>query len=895
MSQDNIIPTTTLTTPSGTEHSNKYRKTSTGRLADKPNENDQQREPGKRKYAHLLPPSRKKSAAIQQTGSSVLPVVRAPPEISSSQGRGRKIQTRAPDPRAVPNILDSNVVSGRKVYHDLYSKLLSFEIQEEMKEVDDRLLNWTKAKLIRDGCTLLDLKGAGSGFINNELTLTFEHKSGGLLPSNKFVPGDIVVITEANTSCTVRLEGLVSSVGKTTINISCRNLPDNFGEKIWRIDRGANQNAFTRMSDALKIFSSNRAETDDYLKEWARNTKIPACYLPPSGKQSPFKSIIIDNIKEAEKQASEPSILSPLHNPDKIKAIMEDWPLNGSQYQTIVDVLGRRLSLIQGPPGTGKTHTAIHLLLLLVKLYADENIPILATAYTNVATDNLLQGLRSHGVEALRLGRPVKVRDELRDCTLQSHLERHPQRPMLDQLREELSKLKGDAYHDKLREIKLLETTMTTEIVAKARVICTTCIGAGDPILTDQYFPLVVIDESTQAIEPAILVPMTKGAQQVIFLGDHYQLPPTVKSPKAELLKDSLFHRLVKEGNLKPFVLNSQYRMHPLISEFPSSHFYHGQIKDAISAKIRPLPKGFPWKDNKPLVLLHTDGKEVSTETGSRSNPVEASIVVDIIRQFLADQDLTKSDIGIVTPYAGQVNHLTLLLNKDPLLSVATDRDVMDEGEDARTQLTGGLNVASVDGFQGREKEVIIFSSVRSNTTGTVGFLADWRRLNVAITRARRGLIVVGNINTLCNDPHWHAWLTWMGAQRLILDYNDWKAGKITELPVPDLRTPESEGSPNKVKTNARTPSPKKQQSVELTLPVAQYVPPVTKNSPITTVPEVKVEKNMVDFVPQIDNGVLAPVVPQSNDSSLPNDNNDFDGMDLELDLNTLMENTNGI
>jgi len=279
-----------------------------------------------------------------------------------------------------------------------------------------------------------------------------------------------------------------------------------------------------------------------------------------------------------------------------------------------------------------------------------------------------------------------------------------------------------------------------------------------------------------------------------------------------------------------------------LVSQFPSAHFYHGQIKDAISAKNRPLPKGFPWKDQKPLVLLHIDGKEVSTETGSRSNPVEATIVMDIVRQFLGDQDLTKSDIGIVTPYAGQVNHLTLLLNKDPLLSVATSRDVMDEGEDSRTQLAGGLNVASVDGFQGREKEVIIFSSVRSNTTGTVGFLSDWRRLNVAITRARRGLIVVGNINTLANDPHWHAWLTWMGSQGLILDYNDWKTGKLSELPVPALPSSgvECEGMPNRVKSNGspnRTPTPKKQNPaiVELTIPVSQRITPNRTPTPKKT------------------------------------------------------------
>jgi hypothetical protein len=287
--------------------------------------------------------------------------------------------------------------------------------------------------------------------------------------------------------------------------------------------------------------------------------------------------------------------------------------------------------------------------------------------------------------------------------------------------------------------------------------------------------------------------------------------------------------------------------MHPLISEFPSAHFYHGQIKDAISASKRPLPKGFPWKDNKPLILLHVNGKEISTEAGSRSNPVEASIVISIVRAFLNEQEITKSDIGIVTPYAGQVNHLTLLLNKDPLFTTATERDVMDEGEDARTQLSGGLNVASVDGFQGREKEVIIFSSVRSNTTGSVGFLSDWRRLNVAITRARRGLIVIGNINTLCNDSHWHAWLTWMGSKGLILDYEDWKLGKYTLLPVPSSNSvpsaaaiiPQTTTTMNiSSQSNAVSVTPSDRPSntqlrshVELTLQISQSAP-LENNSP---------------------------------------------------------------
>uniref|UniRef100_A0A6B2KXZ2 AAA+ ATPase domain-containing protein n=1 Tax=Arcella intermedia TaxID=1963864 RepID=A0A6B2KXZ2_9EUKA len=665
----------------------------------------------------------------------------------------------------------SGVVKARKEYYDTYNKLISLEMEAEMNEVNDRLQNWTLSKLMREGIALVNLKGEAINHVLGEFVLSFRSASQVDLPFNRFITGDTVLITDKSNK---RYEGVFHSVTKQLLKVSCNSTIEGFVGGIWRIDKGVNCHSYQRMQEALSTFTSNQPEASDYQREWNKRDNIKAEYLPPIGKQSPFKNIIIDSIKEAEKYAKEPSILQPLHKQDIIDQKLSKCLLNPSQTDTIKQVIRRKLSLVQGPPGTGKTHTAIQLLCILVSLYAKENISILASAYTNVATDNLLEGLRDNGINALRIGKPVKVREELRDATLQAHLERHPDQKKLERLRQQIKEMKGmeRACQDKIKEIKQIESGILSDIIANAKVICCTCIGAGDPLLLDQYFPLVVIDESTQAVEPASLIPLTKGAQQVIFLGDHYQLPPTVKNDQAAKLKESLFHRLISQGNIKPFVLTAQYRMHPMISEFPCLYFYHGQISNAISEKDRVVPKGFSWIDSKPIIMIHTDGPEITTDSNSKQNFKEANIVTSIVRNFLVANELSKSDIGIITPYSGQVNLLTSLFSSDPLFTTFTERDYVEVGEDARTQIAGGLNVASVDGFQGREKEVIIFSAVRSNKEGQVGFLSDWRRLNVALTRAKRGLIVVGNAHTLMKDPHWHQWLSWAQRNSLLVEYS---------------------------------------------------------------------------------------------------------------------------
>ncbi|MED5267952.1 MAG: DEAD/DEAH box helicase family protein, partial [Candidatus Thermoplasmatota archaeon] len=253
---------------------------------------------------------------------------------------------------------------------------------------------------------------------------------------------------------------------------------------------------------------------------------------------------------------------------------------------------------------------------------------------------------------------------------------------------------------------------------------------------------------ATQATEPAALVPIVKGARQVVLVGDHRQLPPTVISRRAENggLSRSLFERLVDMG-IKPLLLNTQYRMHPSISEFPNSQFYGGMLEDGVNESEREAPPGMLWPDwDSPLAFLPVDGDELLSPDGaSKENAAEASWVVKILMGFVDDGGLDLTDIGIVTPYAGQVRAI---------------RDILPESMQ-------GVEVRTVDGYQGREKDVIIFSCVRSNSDGNVGFLSDRRRLNVALTRSKRGLVVIGNPDTLRHDENWKSWIEHVRSRKL--------------------------------------------------------------------------------------------------------------------------------
>lgn len=458
--------------------------------------------------------------------------------------------------------------------------------------------------------------------------------------------------------------------------------------------------------------------------------------------------------------------------PQVVSVAMRDLPgsLNQSQIAAIKTSMRRRLSLIQGPPGTGKTVTAAHMISCVLKLGLG---PILACAASNVAADNLMQKIISvsgAGLRVVRIGRVPAIDEGLWDKTLESYLERDPA------VREARTKCASGQM--KFADVLGIEKGVARQVLLRAHVVVGTCVACGRDELEGLNFRYIIMDEATQASEPDVLIPLSisvrsKEQVQVALVGDQNQLPPTVLSRNSQPagttgLGTSLFMRLWRQG-VETHLLNVQYRMHPQISSFPSKHFYFGRLRDGVSPVERPTPRfmSFGQSTNNSkrssVIFVHvSDGSEekdmqivdVNGITGvghSYRNKAEADVVVKLLGALVSTksnssiesaQSFSLADIGIISPYAGQVRFLKQIV----------------------AQLWGAstLEVSTIDGFQGREKDVILLSSVRSNETGEVGFLNDWRRLNVAITRARLLLVVIGNEKTLSSDPHWRAWLKWV-------------------------------------------------------------------------------------------------------------------------------------
>jgi DNA polymerase III delta prime subunit len=484
----------------------------------------------------------------------------------------------------------------------------------------------------------------------------------------------------------------------------------------YRLDRLASRDQTRRMLDSLKVIL--RKPQDPYAV-----VVDPLSTLQPNQSLRELLLVPIDTtlskVGKAHLADLEMDFTNDKAKAAALKSFREEAKhalshlLNKSQIEALLYSCSRRLTLIQGPPGTGKTTTAVQVVTALVQ-YGLVDLPMLVTADSNTAVDNLVKGIAKRGLNVVRVGRPEAIREDVKQYSLDG----------------------------RWKELK------------KAEVVCATCIGASGTTLDKIRFATVLVDECTQAAESAALVPMARGCQQVILLGDQCQLPPTVLSDVAETenLGESLFTRLVTQG-VRPVLLDTQYRMHPLIAEFASAAFYNGRLQNGVSHIHRKPPEGFPWPQRQmPVAFVNLERGEEKREGSSYINVLEAEKTLWALQEVCKNDVLGPEDVGIVTPYKGQVNFIKKLIRERIGL----------------TRFRSGLEVESVDGFQGQEKEVIIFCAVRNNREGKVGFLSDWRRLNVMLTRARRGCIVIGSKSTLVNDPLWQQWLLWASARGAI-------------------------------------------------------------------------------------------------------------------------------
>lgn len=442
------------------------------------------------------------------------------------------------------------------------------------------------------------------------------------------------------------------------------------------------------------------------------------------------------------------------------------------------------LTLWRGPPGTGKTRTLVALIASVVN-YANvqENggksdrgkssntqaswrgPKVLACAASNVAVDNILDALLREKIDRsmniLRLGSPARVQPWLLESTLSHKVALHPKGKEANSIRERFRGVTSLEAAKARKQAQQLDREAAIQVVNASDVILATCVGAGDDLLADRVFRYAFVDEAAQCVEPHTLIPLTKALAGVL-VGDTKQLPPTVVSRDAVAigLQRSLIERLELLG-VEPYLLEEQYRMHPGLAAFSSVRFYDRRLKSVPKASERVAPNGVNWPSKMvPLAFVEVKGEEMRAPDGnSIFNVQEAEECVRVVQKLLLSGDVKNAgDIGIIAPYAAQVRAISEEWNRKVTSDVKLKNTSIVEADNPESA-KDELEIRSVDGFQGREKEVIVLCTVRNNRQNQLGFVADPRRLNVAITRAKRGLIVLGHRDTLSTDQLWQKWL----------------------------------------------------------------------------------------------------------------------------------------
>ncbi len=636
---------------------------------------------------------------------------------------------------------------------EAYAKYFQVFIEEERKA--QKAFHWNEIQQLtpeerqRRGRALLYLRFKSLGTTTGGYHL-YRFYTQNVLPKHQFQTGDWVLVTQKERPTLKDPKGVVYELYRNAIVIAFPDEPPPFQKKKpVRIDLYLNEITFLRMQDALKQLKQCTLPWMPYL------LGIPSEYPYRKGAYA-VTTEHFASLNSYQKKA----LLYHLEN------------------QAFV------FGLLHGPPGTGKTTT----LSVFISEQVAKGKRVLAAADSNIAVDNLLEKLLERGIHAIRIGNPFKIHPRLKAHTLEARLVQHPHYPAIKRLYERVERLRRQqqdylapipsrrrglpaqailtlakqqqnargipvktmksmaqwlTLQEQIRqcyeEIHQKEKELITKILNEASVVCATLSACA--LLEDITFDIGVIDEATQATEPATLIALLR-ARQVLLAGDDKQLPPTIIAEKLQkTYRFSLFERWHKLYPSSAKLLRMQYRMHPLIMQFVSETFYNGRLIGHESVE-RPFPfavhTGPPWflktmQKDLPMVWIATP-KQAKEEKGkgafSYFNRWEVRTIVALIH-YLWKNQVPMGAIGIIAPYEAQATLLSKnLLYKD-------------------------LEIKTVDGFQGREKEMIILSFVRNNPQKQLGFLTDYRRLNVAISRAKTKLVIVGNIETLTHDPYY--------------------------------------------------------------------------------------------------------------------------------------------
>ncbi|KAK4272545.1 hypothetical protein QN277_021086 [Acacia crassicarpa] len=570
------------------------------------------------------------------------------------------------------------------------------------------------------GSTILNLKcvDVQTGLMGKSL-IEFQSTKGDVLPAHKFSTHDVVVLrlSKADLGSPALGQGVVYRLKDSSITVAFDDIPEDGLNSPLRLEKVANEVTYRRMKDAVVQLSKGVH-------------KGPAADLIPVlfGERPPT--------------VSKKDVSFTLFNPN----------LDHSQKDAISKALSsKKVFLLHGPPGTGKTTTVVEIILQEVK----RGSKIIVCAASNIAVDNIVERLVPRRIKLVRLGHPARLLPQVLDSALDAQVLRGDNSSLANDIRKEMKALNGkllktkdrNTRRDIQKELRTLskeerkrQQLAVTDVIKGADVVLTTLIGACSKKLDNTSFDLVIIDEAAQALEIACWIPILKGSR-CILAGDHLQLPPTIQSVEAEKkgLGRTLFERLADMyGDEVTSMLTVQYRMHELIMEWSSKELYNSKVKAHASVAAHML---FDLEDVKKtssteptLLLIDTAGcdmEEKKDEEDSTMNEGEAEVAM-VHAKRLVQSGVLPSGIGIITPYAAQVVLLKMLRNKENSLK--------------------DLEISTVDGFQGREKEAIVISMVRSNSKKEVGFLSDRRRMNVAVTRARRQCCLVCDTETVSSD-----------------------------------------------------------------------------------------------------------------------------------------------
>lgn len=616
------------------------------------------------------------------------------------------------------------------LHFEQFRTWLEMEAKAERERMEERRKIRNSADAERGGETLLGMvvRTHTTGLGGRYLVTLEKRRKQDRLPWHRFRSGSPIVLSPDEDSTGNTVQGVVCGRRMDSIEIAVNEFPDG---GTFRLDMCPDEVTRKRQVAAMKLVETATGRLGQ-LRDLFLYRRDPT-FRTDANKSLAGKAVnqkIAEHLNESQKAAVE-------------------FAMSASD-----------VAIIHGPPGTGKTTTVVE----VIRQAVARGERVLACAPSNTGVDNLLERLVNTGEPAVRLGHPARVLESVRRQTLDALVEQHDAWSVISDMLKEAEQLErkanrftrgrpapGQKYQQRQeakelkRHARMLEKQAVADVLSDARVVCATS-SFDFAVIDDQSFDLLVIDEACQSVEPGCWVPM-KFANRVVLAGDHCQLPPTIlsKQAAAEGYAVSMMQRLVEHyGDTVTRQLLVQYRMNHTIMQFSSNRFYNGTLVADASVKdhvLSDLPRLTKEKTDDACVTFYdTAGagweEEVEESSLSKRNVNEAKLVLDQVQQ-LCNSGLAPQDIAVIAPYAAQVRWLR------------------------QNAEYNKLEVDTVDGFQGREKEAVVMCTVRSNKIGEVGFLSDARRMNVALTRARRKLIVIGDSATLGADPFFQELLQW--------------------------------------------------------------------------------------------------------------------------------------